>query len=94
MKGEPMNFQEFCRKYRLNPAKIAGFSGLHTETLKELVAGTYPSTPQIRTIESIAKAINELLKGQLEKPISEDEVVDLIAESKKRLDKHANNSPG
>ncbi len=89
-----MNFQEFCRKYRLNPAKIAGFSGLDTGTVKELVKGTYPSTPQPRTIESIAGAINELLKGQLEKPISEDEVVDLIAESKKRLNKHANNPAG
>lgn len=89
-----MNFQEFCRKYRLNPAKIAGFSGLDTGTIKELVAGIYPSTPQIRTIESIAKAINELLKGKLEKPITEDEVVDLIAESKKRLDNHANKPPG
>lgn len=89
-----MNFQEFCDKYGINPDKIAGFSGLHAETVKELVKGTYPSTPQIRTIESIAKAINELLKGQLEKPISEDEVVALIAESKKRLDNHANNPPG
>lgn len=94
MKGEPMNFQEFCRKYRLNPVTIAGLANLDAGTVKELVKGVYPSTPQIRTIESIAGAINELLKGQLEKPISEDEVVDLIAESKKRLDNHANKPPG
>ncbi len=56
-----MTFQEFCDKYGINAALIAGYSKVDYTVVKHIIEGTYLHNPKPRTIDALTNGIEKLI---------------------------------